>query len=55
MKFKDCGVRGNKYLFIHASNIALYSDDLLPDILVLVGGITIVPNASKNIVEYNVR
>ncbi len=55
MKFKDCGVCGNKYLFICPSKIALYSDDLLPDLLVLDVVITSVPNASKNVVDYNVR
>ena len=55
MKFKDCGVRGNKYLFICPSRIALYSDDLLPDSLVLDGVLTSVLNASKNVVDYDVR
>ena len=35
MKFKDCGVQGNRYLFICASNVALYPEDLLPDMLAL--------------------
>jgi hypothetical protein len=33
----------------------LYSDDLLPDALVLDGGITSVPNPSKSIVDYDIR
>jgi len=40
---------------IRASNIALYSDDLLPDMLVLDGGNTSVPNASKNVVDADLR
>jgi hypothetical protein len=55
MKFKDCGVQGNKSLFIHLSNIAVYPEDLIPDTLVLDGNITNLPNAYKNIVEYNVQ
>jgi hypothetical protein len=55
MKFKDCGVQGNKSLFIRATKIDLYTDDVLPDTLYLDGGITSVPNTSKNIVDYDVR
>ena len=35
--------------------VTLYSEHLLPDSLVLNGVITSVPNASKNVVDYNVR
>jgi hypothetical protein len=55
MTFKDCGVRGNKSLFIRATKIDLFTDDLLPDTLYLDGGITSVPNTSKNTVDYDVR
>ncbi len=34
IKFIDCGVQGNKYLFIVASNNDLFTDNLLHDTLV---------------------
>ena len=35
MKFKDCGVRGNKFLFMCPSKIALYSDDQMTEVIMV--------------------
>ena len=55
IKFKECGVRGDKLLFVGSQNIEMYPEDLISDTLVIDGTITRVPNAQKNILEYAVR
>ncbi len=49
MKFKDCGVRGNKLVFIQPEHVAKYSDELIDGSVILDGTVTTIPNAQKNI------
>lgn len=55
MKFKDCVVQENKSLLSCLPSFALYPEELIPGMLVLVENITNVPNASKKYVGYDVR
>ena len=52
MKFKD-GVRGNKLVFIQPEHVAKYPDELIDGSVILDGTVTTIPNAQKNIYQYN--
>ena len=47
MKLKDCGVRGNKILFVRQQDLAKYDDQLIALDVLLNGTITVVPNTQR--------
>ena len=55
MKFKDCGMRGNKAIFICPKDHHLYGDDLINSTELLDGTITMVPNAQQHYHDYDVK
>ena len=48
MKFKGCGVRGNKIIFIRPQYLDKYNDDLIGLNVLLNGTVTAVPSLRKN-------
>ena len=52
MKFKGCGVRGNKLVFIANEHIEKYNDDIVESSLFLEGTINSIPNVQKNMFDY---
>lgn len=54
MKFKDCGVRRNKVVFVHPQDLEKYNNDLIGLSYVLNQTITVVPNQHRNCHDYQV-
>ena len=54
MKFKDCGVRRNKIVFVCPQDLEKYNNDLIGLSFVLNQTITVVPNQHRNCHDYQV-
>ena len=54
MKFKVCGIRGNKILFVRQQDLAKYDDKLIALNVLLNGTVTVVPNKQRECHEYQV-
>ena len=54
MKFKDCGIRGNKIVFIRPQDLFKYSDDLIDLSTLFNRTITVVPNLQRECHDYQV-
>ena len=54
MKFKDCGVRWNKIVFVRPQDLQKYSNNLIGLSTFLNGTITVVPNLQRDSHDYQV-
>ena len=55
MKYKNCGVIATKHFFIKEDEVDKYGDDLIPQLTVLEGTITSVPNMQKQLLDYKIQ